>query len=380
MGTRLGYVAIVSPRSSISTKVTAQESALVRMKEAGALENLVMTECSMDSSGDDWVQFGSCSQIRLRRSGRLHSFINVGIGYPRLYRTIIETAASARLDTMYLRKPPVFDLCCIEFLRSLRRRGVRVVLEIPTYPYDSELKAGSLILRMDRAARARLATAVDLIATFSGDSTIFDVPCVNLVNSAPVADLPLARRIRSETGIRMTCVSALESWHRLDRLIGGLIGSWSRGDNRVAGLNIVGEGPARDALARMVEDSDHARSRIRFWGALYGEPLSALFDKTDLAVGNLELSSDRSLSSVQPLKHREYAARGLPFIYGLPDPSFGSCSYALRLPETAVDISEVIDWYEKLEVRGEDIRLDATRRFDWALQFERVMNALGEKV
>lgn len=377
LNVRVGYVALVSARSTIQTKVDSQKQALVRMLEGGSISGLTMTNCVMDDRGDDLVQFGDQASVRLRRSGRGHSFLNLFVAYPQIYRAIERGLLSSGVGVVYIRKPAVFGLAFVGWLRRLRRKGLRVILEIPTFPYDRELRPGSLLQRMDGLARRRLVGAVDLIATFSEDESIFGVPCVRVLNCVSVHELPLSRRAPSSGGIRFTCVSALEPWHRLDRLLASLIGCWDEGDARVSILNIVGSGPALSELMDMVAVSPLSNARVVFHGPVYGEELSAIFDETDLAVGNLEVRSDRGLESVQALKHREYAARGVPFIYGLSDWSFANSAYALQVPEGDICLDFIVDWYSRLAVDGVAIRRDALR-FRWEAQFEAAFQALDE--
>lgn len=368
---KVAYVALVWPRSSIHTKVVAQQHALLQMVVSGEIKSLTTVNCATDELGDDWVRIGSSPGVRLRRAGRFHSPANLLFAYPRLYRMIVRELTDIGVDVVYLRKPPVFDPRSVRFMRRLRARGIRVVLEIPTFPYDRELIEGSFQYRLDRAARRKLADAVDRIATFSHHARIYGVPCVRIDNAVDIASLPLAARSES-AGVRVTVVASLQRWHRLDRVLVMVLDAWRKGDYRIECLNIVGEGPESRALSRIVGEAGlEAAHRVRFCGPLYGAELSAVFDRTDLAFGNLEEQNDRGLTNTKALKHREYAARGIPFVYGLADHSFSGSSYALRIDDGPLNLDSILSWYDGLSVTRADIRKDAMR-FNWTSQFRRV--------
>ncbi len=371
----VGYVALVWDRSTISTKVRAQKAAFETLAEKGTIGRAVSIRCFANNIGQDLVSLGPEVVIKFHRSGRLHSVRNILFGYPQLYRALLRYLKEEGVDILYFRKPPMFSPLTTFFMRSARAAGIIVVLEVPTFPYEQELRPFGLLRAMDKLGRIRLNKAVDFIATFSEHSRVFNVEAINISNGAAVESLPISRVSRRSSQIRLICVSALERWHRVDRLVKPLLQAWSEGDDRVESLTIVGDGMERGPLTELVKQfPPHVRRRVRFVGFLYGAELSAAFDAADLAIGNLEERGDRGLEQVQALKHREYAARGLPFIYGLTDSDFFNCSYALQLSEGDLDIEVFLDWLRHLEMDKTAIREDS-RRFSWTLQLERVVEA-----
>lgn len=372
---RLAYVALVPVKWSVHTKVVAQQRAFEQLMQAGRLSHFVAMEASEDGAGADLYTFGDCT-VRMRHRNRFDALINYLCTYGQLYRMIEREVTRNEIDTLYLRKPGVFDLRCIYFLRRLKRAHVQILFEIPTYPYSAELRGKRLIGLGDRIAQKCLRGVADRIVTFSMDSSIFDVPCVRIQNGVDFGQIALTSRLRRMEGIRLTCVSALEPWHCLDRLVEALNSYWLQGGDDIAELCIVGEGREGERLRRLAGSFEATMGRVRFCGALYGKELDGILDETDLAVGNLELRSSRNLTSVQPLKHREYAARGIPFIYGLSDPYFDTQEYCMRLQESHIDLVGVVDWYRSLTWSAEQIRADAGR-FAWELQLGEALDALA---
>lgn len=369
--TRMAYVALVWPRSTIQTKVQAQRRSLQRMEANGRLDHLVVTECTTDQNGDDWVFFGGTRVGRIRRGGFWRSMQNLFYSYPKLYRSLGRSIAAGGFDLVYIRKPPIFDGRSVGFMRSLKESGVRVILEIPTYPYDREFKLLSVQRLLDLRARRRVGASVNSIATLSDDVSIFGVPCVRIDNGADVDALNLGAG-PAESPIHATLVAALEPWHRADRVVTAAVQAWRRGDNRLARLNIVGEGPERAALERAAAEFSGSGNRIVFHGPAFGERLQNIFAVTNLAIGSLETYSERGLTSARPLKHREYAARGIPFIYGLADPSFADSEYAYQVGNSKLDLEQVFSWYFNMPLTSSQIRADAFR-FRWEEQFEKVL-------
>ena len=67
--------------------------------------------------------------------------------------------------------------------------------------------------------------------------------------------------------------------------------------------------------------------------------LDQLFSKADMGIGSL--GRHRSgITHIKTLKNREYAARGIPFVYSEIDADFDHCNYVLKVPanETPINI------------------------------------------
>lgn len=81
------------------------------------------------------------------------------------------------VEFLYIRHDHNASPVLIHWLRKVKKLGVRIALEIPTYPYDAEFAQSPFVrrlkLRIDRTFRRRMACWVDRIVTFSDDPEIF---------------------------------------------------------------------------------------------------------------------------------------------------------------------------------------------------------------
>jgi hypothetical protein len=77
------------------------------------------------------------------------------------------------------------------------------------------------------------------------------------------------------------------------------------------------------------------------------------------------------------LKNREYAARGIPFIYSETDSDFDQKPYVLKAPadETPIDIQKIVDFVQTHQWNPEDIR-KTVEHLQWKIQMKKVMDAI----
>ena len=85
--------------------------------------------------------------------------------------------------------------------------------------------------------------------------------------------------------------------------------------------------------------SDVYKRQVIFHGQKMNEELDELFNEADFAIGSL--ARHRSgIDKIKTLKNREYAARGIPFIYSETDEDFDPMPYIMKVPadESPIDI------------------------------------------
>ena len=76
------------------------------------------------------------------------------------------------------------------------------------------------------------------------------------------------------------------------------------------------------------------------------------------------------------MKHREYAACGLPFIYAGSDPEFNRKPFAYQIPsdESIINLSDLIDWLRALKSNPEEIRQFAIDELDWTKKIKLLLH------
>lgn len=264
--------------------------------------------------------------------------------------------ALEQADFLYFRKPSFLSGDVLNVLKKVKQRNpdVKVVMEIPTYPYDTEMTEflkDRPFLWKDRYNRKRLKGLVDCLAVI-GDKdyrALFGLPVVMIKNGLDISSIPM-RTPKPDDVIDLCAVAMFAPWHGYERLIEGLIRYYEGGGRRQFLLHLVGEGqekPGYQALAGhpMVKD------RVMFYGLMGGEALDAIYDRADIGVCSLGMYK-KGNNFIGVLKAREYLAKGLPMLATAPfDLTDGeNPDYYLQCDNSPapIDFNRVADFYDAL--------------------------------
>lgn len=297
-------------------------------------------------------------------------------------REILLKKVTKDTNYIYIRKPSL----TINFYKILqtiksKKKDIRIILEIPTYPFHKEYKGLSklMVIKSIRCEK-KLSSVVDYIVTYSDDDNIWGIPCLKTSNCVDFCKIPQRTRsfkIEPNT-IRLTCVANYTYWHGLDRLIKGILKY--NGKYKII-LNVVGSGNELENLKKLANGSEN----IIFHGPKSGNELDDIFNFTDIAVDAL----GRHRSGVyynSSLKGKEYVARGLPVISAVKTELdyMKDFPYYLSLPadETDININDVEKFYEKIYLHNDVskissiIRSRTEEKFDYKYGFENVIKSV----
>ena len=286
----------------------------------------------------------------------------------------------------------------IRFFKKLKQAGIHAVTEIPTYPYDAEFVGFSrmtrLNLKVDQTFRHRLYTQQDAVVTFSDAEVIFGQRTIRISNGVDFDSIPLHNYQPSNSqpsALHLIGVAEVHYWHGFDRLIAGL-GEYYRTSAlspqpsafKEVFFHIVGGvGPSE------MYDSMHApgfhelmekyqiRNKVIFHGQLFGQALDDVFNQCQFAVGSL--ARHRSgITNIKTLKNREYATRGIPFIYSEQDTDFDHQPYVLKAPadESPINIQQIIDFVNVHQFNPADIR-QTVENLSWRKQMQLVVDTIS---
>ncbi len=228
----------------------------------------------------------------------------------------VDTIADA--DFLYIRRPRFISRDFISFLKEFKHRmpKAKVILEIPTYPYDLEMRTPKTYLAYlrDKANRQRLYETVDRIADLSGTDAIFGIETLQIINGVDLSRIsPRKAKSKNRQRIDVICVAYFALWHGIDRFIEGMREYYQKDCDTDVVLHLVGAGNEIPKLKRMVSDSG-LEEHIIFHGERDGVQLDAIYDFCDYALASLGLHRI-GISRASTLKTREYLAKGIPFIY-----------------------------------------------------------------
>ncbi|MBR1485380.1 MAG: glycosyltransferase family 4 protein [Prevotella sp.] len=279
----------------------------------------------------------------------------------------------------------------IRLFARLRKAGVKAVTEIPTYPYDQEFVSTTylpsrLALQADKLFRRRLYREMDAIVTFSDATEIFGCRTIRISNGVDLDSIPLHRyRQPADGALHLLTVAEVHFWHGIDRVVAGmgLYKQQHEKDGRRLVLHIVGgvspnemEGTAQaPGFAPLIRQYG-LEQQVVFHGQLFGQPLDDVFNQCCFAIGSL--GRHRSgITVIKTLKNREYATRGIPFVYSEQDSDFDLQPYVLHAPadESPIDMVQVVRFIEGNRWRAEEIRA-TVKDLAWNVQMERVIDQL----
>lgn len=276
----------------------------------------------------------------------------------------------------------------IRLFRHLQIDGIKTAMEIPTFPYDGEFASLPLKYRIehiiDKLFRNRLASYMDAIVTFSDERIIFGQRTIRISNGIDFDSIPLHSPLISHLSpLHLIGVAEVHPWHGFDRMLKGLGEYYSQKLNAKSQkpdvfFHIVG-GVSNSMMHdfRDIIKKYHIGDKVIFHGKLFGLQLDDVFQQCQFGVGSL--ARHRSgITRIKTLKNREYAARGIPFIYSEEDSDFDNQPYVLRIPadESPVNVQSIVDFIYAYDYNPADIRR-TVEHLSWKNQMQIVVKALN---
>ncbi|MEY8590140.1 glycosyltransferase family 1 protein [Butyricimonas hominis] len=297
------------------------------------------------------------------------------------YNSIANYAIKNHFELIYIRSGHNANPFTIRLVRKMKKAGIRIVMEIPTYPYDQEyiVPFMKLQLFLDKCFRKQFAKYLDQIITFSNYKTIFGVPTLQLSNGIDFNEISVKKQINDTSyQIHLIGVAEIHYWHGYDRLLQGLAIYYATQVQYKVYFHIVGEFTGqreRDECIPIIK-KNHLEPYVILHGQQHGETLDLLFEQCDLGIGSLGRHRT-GITNIKTLKNREYAARGIPFIYSEIDEDFENMPYILKIPanEEAVDIEKLLTFYKQLHTTPQGIR-NSIQSLSWNNQMKKVIDSV----
>lgn len=267
----------------------------------------------------------------------------------------------------------------IRFFRRLRKIGIHAVTEIPTYPYDQEFAHFGFVMRtelkIDQVFRRILYQQMDALVTFSDAERIFGQRTIRISNGVDFDSIPLHKPLTINQELHLIGVAEVHPWHAFDRVMAG-IGEY-KGERNVFFHVVGGVHPHRmktDFLPIIKKYGLY--DKIIFHGQLFGDELTRVFNQCQFAIGSLGRHRC-GITIIKTLKNREYATRGIPFIYSEQDSDFDHQPYVLKAPadESPVDIQQIINFMDHFAMKPDEIR-KTVEHLTWKIQMQRVLDAV----
>lgn len=287
-----------------------------------------------------------------------------------------------------------FSVKFVRLLKLLHHNKVKVVVEVPTYPFNQEdnLELSSNIKNRNYIIAAKVFIKIisnkfwpifsrkniDRVATYSDDRKIWGVPTLNISNGIEIREL--SGKVKKIDGdpIKLICVSSCLKWHGYDRVLEGLRNYYSINPKQKVLFYIVGEGP-ETANYKLYTEQNKLQDYVVLTGIQFGENLDKLYATADIAFDAL----GRHRVGVyynSSLKGKEYAERGLPIVSGVETEfdRYKEYKYYYRVPadDSPIDIEKVLNFYNG--IKGDDyfgtIRNYAVKHFSYSAAMKKVLD------
>ena len=269
---------------------------------------------------------------------------------------------------------------------KLKKYGIKCVTEIPTYPYDHEFKGYPLKykipLYIDMMFRRALAAKMEAIVTFSNKESIFGKRTICISNGIDLDSIPL-HNPKKQQDIHLIAVAEIHYWHGFDRLVAGL-GEYYKSNlnGRKVYFHVVGWEDDRGTTSNGYLTVEQMAKKygiekyIINHGKLFGGKLDEVFNQCVFAIGSL--GRHRSgITEIKTLKNREYAARGISFIYSENDSDFDDKPYIIKATadESPINVGEIINYIDNHDFNPAEIR-KTVEHLSWKYQMEKVITEI----
>ena len=284
-------------------------------------------------------------------------------------------------DFIYVRQI-LFDNKLVSVLKEAKIKNPRlkVLFEIPTYPYDLEMHLSQQIMLInDKIARKHLTGAIDRIVTYSKDSCIFNIPTIVIPNGISFRNIKL-RTPMPHNGINFVAVALFDKWHGYDRFIRGMGEQMDIVVKNDIHLYLAGGGKSVKQY-KAIAASYKLENYVHFCGELHGEELESLYSISDIALDSMGRHRVKVYYN-STLKGKEYCAHGIPMVSGVETEldKYPDFKYYFRIPsdETSVDMGLMVNYYHRIYENNDAVVISSLIRkkteslFDFSIAYKPV--------
>lgn len=303
------------------------------------------------------------------------------------FGNVIKYIKRESVEFVYIRSFNNANPAFLYMLYRLKKSGVQVVMEIPTYPYDNEFSHSPLEHKLrfyiNKAFRPFLKYTLKYIVTFSDFDKIHGIDTIKISNGIDFDDVKLKTVHKTNNEIiNVTGVAEIHFWHGFDRILYGLADYINTQSNIKVVFHIVGDGVSSEmSKLRAIVKELNLSEQVVFYGNLCGKELDRIFDFTDFGIASL--GRHRSgITKIKTLKNREYAARGIPFIYSENDDDFDYMPYVIKASanDTPIDIGKIVAFMGSFKMSPMEIRASIIQTLSWKNQMYRVIKIVFPKL
>ena len=289
-----------------------------------------------------------------------------------------------------------YSVALSSFYNRLRRKHVRVLLEVPTYPISQRwtsvrqnLKARNYIKALKQVYNSTIGSlgilffrkSVDRIVNNNGFDSIWGVPTLKISNGVDVSSIPPKsdNMEKEKSEVNIIAVANVAHWHGYDRIIRGLSEYYKEFKQTKVYFNIVGPG---EEIVHLKELTNRLKLQnyVSFKGVLTGQDLDNAFNAADIGISVLGAHRNK-MKRYDSLKSREYCARCLPFVTEDLEYQYSDCPFVLCVhsDESSIDIMSILSFYSNVSSMQDlrsIMRNYAINKCDWRVAFIPVVDYL----
>lgn len=245
----------------------------------------------------------------------------------------------------------LMDPFYLKILKALYKNGARIVVEMPTFPYDAERNQGLswwILFALDKLYRMRMKEYVYRIANYSRYDKIFSIQTLQIVNGIDFETVKIRNPNEKTKGINLIAVAGIAVWHGYDRLIEGMGKYYREGGKESIVFHLVGDGIPVIEYKKLVEEYN-LEDHVIFYGVKQGAELDEIYDRCDIAIETLGRHRGNVFFS-SSLKSKEYMAKGLPFVTECEMDLMNGEDFVLHVSqdESPIDMSMIIAFYKRM--------------------------------
>ena len=293
-------------------------------------------------------------------------------------------------DIVYIRYPQC-DWWFYRNLAKLRPSVEKVIIEIPTYPYDGENKHNhnfmtTLCVWQDKHFRKKIHQYVDLIVTYGNvhEKKIFGIPycviCNGISGNVLLQQYP---NYKKHDTLNIIAVANLMYHHRYDKVLRGMAKYLSMPDsNKQIRFHLIGDGPEKKNLMDLT-DKLNIKEYVIFHGAKTGQDLIDIYSIADLGlVGFSSVIPNTTIYCNSSLKFSEYCAVGLPHAGAGRHQEYPENNHFFIIPditESEINIQQLVDFVLNVNLsKAKNEMLDVLKRkLTWKTIMSQVLERLA---
>lgn len=298
--------------------------------------------------------------------------------YVSFHKLLLEELKNSSLnyDFIYIRFSRN-DIYFLKLIKYLSKNNKKVIVEIPTYPYDEEFDYSikqNIYRIIDKYVTNKMHKYVYRIATTNSLNEIFGVKTIQIRNGVDTESIKVVDGNSDNDNINLVGIANLAKWHGYDRVIKG-IGDYYKENKKQQEIHfyIVGEGNEKINLMNLTNELNVSKY-VHFVGARRGKELEEVVNKMHIGISSLALF--RAGGGHDPIKTKEFMALGLPVILGYEDKLIDmSLPYVLKVPSSdePINIYEIIKKFKNIQEDSIDIRKYAEKNLSWKAQMNKVI-------